>query len=278
MVIALFWDNPWSLSIGGAAVGYATNWLALKWIFEPVNPTRVGPFILQGQFLRRQKEVAREFSNFFANQILTSKQLWKSVLTDPTTTPAFSALFGSHFARFLKRVSGGLLQYTPEPETIEAVTAKALEKLPEHVGVLHEYVDKTLGLQESLRVKMEQMTSEQFERVLHPIFEEDELTLVLAGAVLGFGAGLVQQGIETGQIKLGPMFQRVKTTLSNVLRAVLGRFTNRIQTDKSDEDHPKEHQTTEEADKGDDSACDDDGDSQDDQENNDSNDDNNDSS
>ena len=67
MVIALFWDNPWSLSIGGGVVGMATNWLALKWIFEPVNPTKIGPFILQGQFLRRQKEVAAEFSQFFAN-------------------------------------------------------------------------------------------------------------------------------------------------------------------------------------------------------------------
>ncbi len=55
MVVALFWENPWSLSIGGGIVGLATNWLALKWIFEPVNPTKVGPFILQGQFLRRQK-------------------------------------------------------------------------------------------------------------------------------------------------------------------------------------------------------------------------------
>jgi uncharacterized membrane protein YheB (UPF0754 family) len=65
MAVALFWDNPWSLSIGGGIVGLATNWLALKWIFEPVDPTRIGPFVLQGQFLRRQPEVAREFSAFF---------------------------------------------------------------------------------------------------------------------------------------------------------------------------------------------------------------------
>jgi hypothetical protein len=40
------------------------------------------------------------------------------------------------------------------------------------------------------------MTSAKFERVLHPIFEEDELTLILAGGFLGFAAGLIQQGIE----------------------------------------------------------------------------------
>lgn len=85
---------------------------------------------------------------------------------------------------------------------VSLATAKAIEKLPEHVGVLHDYIDSTLGLEESLRSSMEKMTSAQFERVLHPIFEEDELTLIISGAVLGFAAGLIQQGLETGQIQL----------------------------------------------------------------------------
>ena len=49
MAVALFFENSWTSSIGGLIVGLATNWLALKWIFEPVNPTKVGPFILQGR-------------------------------------------------------------------------------------------------------------------------------------------------------------------------------------------------------------------------------------
>jgi hypothetical protein len=56
LAVALYWDNPWSLSIGGLIVGLATNWLALKWIFEPVNPLKIGPIVLQGLFLRRQNE------------------------------------------------------------------------------------------------------------------------------------------------------------------------------------------------------------------------------
>ena len=89
MIVALFWDNPWQGAIGGTVVGLATNWLALKWIFEPINPTKIGPFILQGKFLRRQKEVAAEFSEFFANNVLTSEKLWESILNDPSTKPSF---------------------------------------------------------------------------------------------------------------------------------------------------------------------------------------------
>lgn len=201
MMVALVWDNPWSLSIGGGIVGYATNWLALKWIFEPVDPVQFGPFRLQGQFLRRQKEVSREFSKFFANNILTSEKLWNSVFTDPQTQPSFAALFSEHFMNFVNKITRGF-RFALEPETLRLATSKALAKLPSHVPVLYPYMDSTLGLEETLRVRMEQMSSRKFERVLHPIFEEDELTLILAGAVLGFAAGLIQQGLETGAIKV----------------------------------------------------------------------------
>lgn len=163
MAVALFWDNPWSLSIGGGIVGLATNWLALKWIFEPVDPTRIGPFVLQGQFLRRQPEVAKEFSAFFANQILTAEQLWKSVLNDPTTRPAFAAMFTEHFTGFIQKITTGLM-VSLEPETVKMACSRALDKLPDHLPVLFPYMDKTLALESTLRTKMGQMSSRQFER------------------------------------------------------------------------------------------------------------------
>lgn len=200
LVVALFWENPWALSIGGTIVGLATNWLALKWIFEPVNPTKFGPFVLQGQFLRRQSEVAKEFSTFFANNVLTSEKLWGSILNDPTTKPSFDLLFTNRLRKFAYSVAGGV-GLIPGIGLFNKVASRAVAKLPDHLHVLHPYVDRTLGLRETLRTQMELMTSAKFERVLHPIFEEDELTLILAGGFLGFVAGLVQQGIETGYLQ-----------------------------------------------------------------------------
>lgn len=200
MIVALFWENPWALSIGGAIVGTATNWLALKWIFEPVNPTKIGPFTLQGLFLRRQNEVAKEFSSFFAKNVLTSEKLWQSILNDPTTKPTFDLLFKNHLRKFTYSLAGGF-GLIPGARLFGTFLApQAIAKLPNHLHVLHPYVDKTLGLQATLQTQMERMTSAKFERVLHPIFEEDELTLILAGGFLGFLAGLIQQGIETGYV------------------------------------------------------------------------------
>jgi len=78
-------------------------------------------------------------------------------------------------------------------ELIDEIAKRVVDELPEHVHVLHEYTDATLGLQELMRERMKMMTPQEFERVLHPIFEQDELTLIISGAVLGAIAGYLQQ-------------------------------------------------------------------------------------
>lgn len=199
MIVALYWDNPWTLSIGGFIVGLATNWLALKWIFEPVNPIRIGPFTLQGLFLRRQKEVSKDFSNFFATKILTSRQLFNSILTDPGTSPNFVKLFSNNVVGIFKTASRGMLQLGAGTlDKVNIASKEATAMLPQYLTGLHDYVDKTLGIEAKLYSRMRAMSCERFERVLHPIFEEDELTLILSGGFLGFLAGLVQQGLASG--------------------------------------------------------------------------------
>jgi uncharacterized membrane protein YheB (UPF0754 family) len=201
MFVALFCENPWTLSIGGLIVGLATNWIALKWIFEPIEPTKFGPFVLQGKFLRRQKEVAKDFSAFFAGNILNSNELWKSILNDPTTSPKFRKMFVTNLIDASKQATGGLLGGKPnEAAYLTAAGTKVTQRLPYHFSQtsFHSYVDDTLGIERTLRTGLESMSSRKFEQILHPIFQEDELTLILAGGVLGFLAGFGQQLLFTG--------------------------------------------------------------------------------
>lgn len=46
MIQHMLFPKNWMLPIGGAIVGFLTNWIALKFIFFPVNPVFVGPFKL----------------------------------------------------------------------------------------------------------------------------------------------------------------------------------------------------------------------------------------
>lgn len=88
MALWLVFTPKWSLVAGGALVGYATDYAALKVMFEPVEAWR--PQWLskpieratgkewrgfQGLFLTRQEAVSEEFSEFMASKILSPGQV-----------------------------------------------------------------------------------------------------------------------------------------------------------------------------------------------------------
>lgn len=100
MVAWVLYDAPWTLAAGGAVVGYLTNWIALKLIFEPVEPVRFGPWALQGLFLTRQKEVSGEFAASLVPVTLTSAKLWENILTGKHAA-RFDALLREHTAKYV---------------------------------------------------------------------------------------------------------------------------------------------------------------------------------
>ena len=68
---------------------------------------------------------------------------------------------------------------TSPPATATAVRGDRAEQQPHR---LHAYINTTMRLEETLTERMNLLTPTEFERILHPIFEEDELTLIIAGA------------------------------------------------------------------------------------------------
>lgn len=172
-----------------------------------MQPVYIWGFKLQGLFLRRQKEVARDFSEFLTDRVLTSEKIWNHLLNGPSRETVRHLLreYTHQFAQVAAEERGVLL-----PEEADAIWRLSdwasdcvLEHLPEHIHVVHGYVDSTLGLQEILQERLEAMDPVTFERVLHPIFEEDELTLILAGAVLGGIAGFLQASAPVKDLSFG---------------------------------------------------------------------------
>ena len=74
----------------------------------------------------------------------------------------------------------------------DAATRRVLDDLPTHLPLVYAYSDEALDLENTLREKMQGLSGEEFEGVLHPVFQEDELTLILVGAFLGLVAGFGQ--------------------------------------------------------------------------------------
>jgi uncharacterized membrane protein YheB (UPF0754 family) len=83
MGVFFFYTGWWILPIFGLLVGYATNWLALKLVFEPMEPLKIGPITIQGLFLKRQEEVSKEYSSIIASKIVTTERLFEFMVRGP---------------------------------------------------------------------------------------------------------------------------------------------------------------------------------------------------
>lgn len=186
MIGWLCWPIPASLALGGAIVGYATDWFALTILFQPVEPIQILGFKVHGLFLQRQREVSQEFASFVTKNLLTPDKLWNALSTGPQCS-RLESLIKEELKRelifFLPGLSDG---------DWSLFANAVLKALPRGAKCTHDYMQKELRLEETIRAEMLKMKSAEFERVLHPIFAEDELTLILVGTLLGALSGALQ--------------------------------------------------------------------------------------
>ncbi|KAF1334241.1 hypothetical protein FI667_g2283, partial [Globisporangium splendens] len=182
----------------GLVVGTITNWLALKMIFEPVEPRKFLCFTLHGLFLRRQNEVAAVYGRMVAADVLNSRNIIEAILKGPYSDRLFELVYDNvqEAVNAGAAVTDKLINYSIGEETYanikEDITNHIVQKFPESLRQIEDYATTAMDLEVTLREKMKLLSSAQFENLLHPIFEEDEWKLVLMGGVLGLAIGLLQ--------------------------------------------------------------------------------------
>mmetsp|Transcript_7136 Transcript_7136/g.26250 ORF Transcript_7136/g.26250 Transcript_7136/m.26250 type:complete len:404 (-) Transcript_7136:66-1277(-) len=196
-VIVNYWYNPWWwLPLMGFFVGYATNWVALKLIFEPVKPRDCKCFVLHGAFLKRQQEVSVAFAKCGVEIFFCAKNIWRGIL-DGAKRKKFEALLTRHVDAFIDETAGpalpALKAYVGTAEQwsrLKLVCAKGLlVELRGGVEATYDVIDTHLGLESQMAEELAAMPPEDFINVLRPAFVEDEFKLILIGGVLGVACG-----------------------------------------------------------------------------------------
>ncbi len=191
----------WALPILGTIVGYITNLVALRMIFEPIEPKKYGPFTYQGLFLKRQAQAADTYATVIADDIVTLSNIGEELLHGPRADrtrnmieralrPAVDQAVG--FARPAVRLAVGRQEYDAISESVatEAVDYTMVPLQDEAFNA-----KQSDAIRKLISTRMREMPPKDFSEMLRSVLEEDEWLLVLHGAVLGFGAGLVHLAI-----------------------------------------------------------------------------------
>ena len=190
----------YGLPLYGAALGYLTNWVALTLVFEPVNPIRLGPkrwgWTLQGLFLSRQQEVSEMFAELTAREVLSIQNFMQEMFYGPRRERT-RALMQRHIRPLLEGLAvRGAALLTMGPRAYADLKLNLVDTVVE--ASLRPLSDPELNrvhgqlLRRSLSSRMQQMSSQEFQGLLRPAFQEDEWILITMGAVMGFIAGWLQ--------------------------------------------------------------------------------------
>ncbi|MEM6265302.1 MAG: hypothetical protein AAGI38_22565 [Bacteroidota bacterium] len=190
-----FW---WILPVAGLINGYATNWLALKLIFEPQMPKRVLLWKIQGLFIKRQPEVAAAYARIIAQRIITSQNIFESMIQGPASDRLIS-IIQFHVKHAIDNIAGvgkSFFQLSQGTEKYlhlrEQLSNKFIAELPISIKHMFAYAEEALDVEGTLREKMRALSPIEFEAFLRPVFQEDELKLIMVGGFLGMMAGLAQ--------------------------------------------------------------------------------------
>lgn len=191
--------NPWVMPLFGLFTGWFTDWLALKMVFNPKHPTRyLGLFEWQGLFLKRRQQVSAEYGRLIAREIVTPRAILDAILRGPLSDRLFG-MVQKQVQRVVDEQAGvtkpfvvfavGSSRYQ---EMKRLVAQEIMKHLPDTLKHVEKYAGDAMDLENLLATKMQTLTVEEFEGLLHPAFEQDEWILIAVGAALGFLVGEMQ--------------------------------------------------------------------------------------
>ncbi len=191
--------SPIVLPLFGLGIGWFTDWLALKMIFLPREPRRFfGFYTWQGVFQKRRDEVAADYGDMIAREIITVPNLLEAVLRGPKSDRLFSLISRevqktidaqASVVKPFVAIAVGTKRFQ---EMKQAAAEKAAERVPDTIRHAETYAVNALDVRNTIVDRMRRLTPLEFEQLLRPAFRQDEWKLIAVGAVIGGLVGELQ--------------------------------------------------------------------------------------
>ncbi len=81
----------------GAVIGYGTNWIAIKMLFRPLKPVKIGNFTLPftpGIIPKRKDKLAKAIGESVGNNLFTKSDMEKMLLSEEIESAVIEGIFG----------------------------------------------------------------------------------------------------------------------------------------------------------------------------------------
>ncbi|HET7734748.1 MAG TPA: hypothetical protein VFK52_02130 [Nocardioidaceae bacterium] len=204
LVVYCFTESTLIIPLFGLTVGLVSDWIALQMIFLPRKPKKyLGLFPWHGMFFRYRNQFISGYASDVAQSVLTPKVIMNALMSGALVERLFGMIRGE-IDQAIKDELGitapvvtaavGSRRYN---EARDLVIARAREVLPEAAEQLDAYVMTAMDIENTVVKAFENLSDDDFEAMIRPVFKDDEWLVVWLGGGLGFLVGELQVHLLT---------------------------------------------------------------------------------
>ncbi len=199
MVAWAVFHNPWIMPAFGFGVGFMSDYIALNMLFRPIRPKKyLGLIPFQGLLHAWRDDVTRDYAKILAEDLFAPDILFDGIIKGPGADKLFAlmakeigAAVDAQAGPFkpVVRLAVGTARYNMLKASLVALV---IERIPDTLTEAHSYAKRTIDLENTIVAKMSQLSDEEYESILRPVFKDDEPLVIAVGAILGGLVGELQ--------------------------------------------------------------------------------------
>ena len=181
-----------------AAIGWITNWVAIKMLFRPHNEINLGLFKIQGLIPKRRAEIGVGIANVVQNELISIKDVIANIdkeefsqrlndLIDDVLEKNLKAKVKEKFPVMQMFFSDKMAKDVSD--TIKGIVMENQDKIFE---VFSNYAEENINFSTIITDKISNFSLDKLEEIITGLAKKELKHIELIGAILGAFIGLVQ--------------------------------------------------------------------------------------
>ena len=181
-----------------AAIGWITNWVAIKMLFRPHNEINLGLFKIQGLIPKRRAEIGTGIANVIQNELISIKDVIANIdreefsrrlndLIDDVLEKNLKTKVKEKFPVMQMFFSDKMAKDVSN--TIKDIVMENQEKIFE---IFSNYAEENINFSTIITDKISNFSLDKLEEIINGLAKKELKHIEVIGAILGAFIGLVQ--------------------------------------------------------------------------------------
>ena len=181
-----------------AAIGWITNWVAIKMLFRPHNEINLGLFKIQGLIPKRRAEIGIGIADVIQNELISIKDVIANIdreefskrlndLIDDVLEKNLKTKVKEKFPVMQMFFSDKMAKDVSE--TIKGIVMENQEKIFE---IFSNYAEENIDFSTIITDRISNFSLDKLEEIINDLAKKELKHIEVIGAILGAFIGLVQ--------------------------------------------------------------------------------------